>query len=172
MTSGGAGFFYGNPYGSKVDGSMPGSWWPTVGIDTPAIAQLAYVANFFAGILWQSMAPDQSHQVVTAGFGTYCGSTSSCLNQLSNDYATTTWNPNGTLAVIYNPQGNTLTVNLAKLAGPVTAYWYDPTKGSYALVSGSPFQNSGSYSFSAPGTNSGGSKDWVLLLAAPTPIGK
>jgi hypothetical protein len=167
MTSGGAGFFYGNPYGSKASGDMAGSWWPGAGIDTVAIAQLGYATNFFAGILWQSMVPDQSHQVVTEGYGTYCGSTSSCLNQLSNDYVTTTWNPNGTLAVIYNPQGNTLTVNLAKLAGPVTAYWYDPTKGTYATISGSPFTNSGSYSFVTHSTNSTGSKDWVLVLTAP-----
>jgi hypothetical protein len=169
MTSGGVGFFYGNPYGSKVDGSMPGSWWPGAGIDTTAIAQLGHVTNFFAGIPWHFMVPDQSHQVVTEGYGTYCGSTRSCLNQLSNDYVTTAWNPNGTLAVIYNPQGNRLTVNLAKFAGSVAAYWYDPSNGTYAEARGSPFTNNGAYSLSPPGTNSAGSRDWVLLLAAPAP---
>jgi hypothetical protein len=166
MTSGGAGFFYGNPYGSNIKGVIPGSWWPGPGIDTPAIRQLSYVTNFFAGILWQSMVPDQTHEVVTAGYGTYCGSTPACLNQLSNNYATTAWNPNGTLAVIYNPQGNALTVNMAKFAGPVTAHWYDPTNGTYTAISGSPLTNSGSQSFSIPGTNSVGLEDWVLLLTA------
>ncbi len=166
MTSGGAGFFYGNPYGSSGKGVIPGPGWPEAGLDTAAIGQLRYITNFFAGILWQSMVPDQIHQVVTAGHGTYCGSTSGCLNQLSNNYVTTAWNPNGTLAVIYNPQGSALTVNLAKFAGPVTAYWYDPTKETYTAVSGSPFTNSGSHDFSIPGTNSLGLKDWVLLLTA------
>ncbi|MGB7436577.1 MAG: DUF4038 domain-containing protein [Candidatus Acidiferrum sp.] len=166
MTSGGAGFFYGNPYGSNVNGVVPGSWWPSTGLDTAAIGQLGYVTKFFAGILWQSLVPDQTHQVVTAGYGTYCGSTSSCLNQLSNNYVTTAWNPNGSLAVIYNPQGNALTVDMNRFAGPVTAYWYDPTKGTYTVITGSPFTNSGSHFFSTPGTNSVGLNDWVLLLTA------
>jgi hypothetical protein len=171
MTSGGAGFFYGNPYGSNINGVIPGSWWPGAGLDTAAIGQLGYVTNFFAGILWQSMVPDQTHQVVIEGYGTYCGSTSSCLNQLSNDYVTTAWNPNGTLAVIYNPQGNALTVNMAEFAGPVTAHWYDPTKGTYTAIISSPFSNSGSHSFSTPGPNGVGLKDWVLLLTASRGVG-
>jgi Protein of unknown function (DUF4038)/Putative collagen-binding domain of a collagenase len=166
MTSGGAGFFYGNPYGSNPKGMVPGSWWPNGGLDTAAIGQLGYVTNFFAGIPWQSMVPDQSHQVVTAGYGTYCGNEPACLNQLSNDYVTTAWNPKGTLAVIYNPQGYTLTVDLSKLAGPIAGYWYDPTKGTYAAIDGSPFTNNGAHSFSTPGKNGAGLKDWVLLLMA------
>jgi Protein of unknown function (DUF4038)/Putative collagen-binding domain of a collagenase len=166
MTSGGAGFFYGNPYGSNPQGVVPGSWWPSGGLDTAAIAQLKYVTDFFGGILWQSMVPDQNHSVVTAGYGTYCGNEPACQNQLSNDYVTAAWNPKGTLAVIYNPQGNTLTIDLSKFAGPVAAYWYDPSKGSYTAPDGSPFTNNGSRSFSTPGKNGAGLKDWVLLLMA------
>jgi hypothetical protein len=48
----------------------------------------------------------------------------------------------------------------------VLARWFDPTTGVYQSISGSPFANSGSRQFTAPGNNSGGNQDWVLVLQA------
>jgi len=50
-------------------------------------------------------------------------------------------------------------VNMAKLSGPATARWYNPATGTYTVVSGSPFANTGSRTF-----NPGASGDWVLVL--------
>ena len=105
--------------------------------------------------------PDQNHQIVTAGYGTYNGNNG---NLLAANYATTAWIPDGSLAVTYDPAGNALTVNLAKFSQPVTAAWFDPSKGAVNIISGSPFSNSGQGEFSPPRKNHDGDHDWVLLL--------
>ncbi len=40
-------------------------------IDTPGAAQVTIWKDFFTGLPWQDLVPDQDHSVVTAGFGTY-----------------------------------------------------------------------------------------------------
>jgi hypothetical protein len=55
---------------------------------------------------------------------------------------------------------------MSKLAGPTTARWYDPSRGSYSAIAGSPFPNSGSQDFTPPGPNGDGDPDWVLVLEA------
>jgi hypothetical protein len=66
--------------------------------------------------------------------------------------------------MVYLPTIRTLTVDLSKLSGPVTAQWYDPSNGSYLTVPGSPFANSGPQDFTPIGTNAEGDGDWVLVL--------
>jgi hypothetical protein len=110
--------------------------------------------------------PDQNHTLVTAGYGTY----STSGNVSANDYATAARTPDGTLAMAYLPTLRTVTVNLAQMAGPVTAQWFDPTNGAYTTPSGSPFTNSGSRQFTPPGNNHDGDGDWVLVLTATTDV--
>jgi len=105
---------------------------------------------------------------VTAGYG---NNQASALNIEQNNYCTTSWITDGSLAVVYCP-GNTspagaftLTVNMAKFNGPVTAKWYDPTIGAYTTVSGSPFANTSTQKLSPASLNNhDGNPDWVLLL--------
>jgi Putative collagen-binding domain of a collagenase len=73
-------------------------------------------------------------------------------------------NSGGTLALIFDPQGNSITLDMSKFSGSTTARWYDPTNGTFHSISGSPFANSGSHQFTTPGANSAGDSDWVLLL--------
>jgi hypothetical protein len=182
VTAGGLGGFL---YGSCVTGSsVVPSGWPTY-IDSPGATQIAYWNSFWSALPWQNMQPDQTHQVVTAGYGTYQTGASSggCVspfpgscNLFADNYVTTLWNPNGTLAVIYLPGTTTgtttptfavntgITVNLAKFVGNTTAQWFDPSAGSYTAISGSPFTNSGTHVFTPPSLNSRGAPDWVLLL--------
>jgi hypothetical protein len=103
------------------------------------------IAQFWSTRAWYNTIPDQGHTVVT-------GTTP------------TTYNPDGSLAVSYLMNGGKATVNLARFNGRVTARWFDPANGTYRVISGSPFSNSGSRSFTAPGKNSGGGADWVLVL--------
>ena len=71
----------------------------------------------------------------------------------------------GSFGAIYTPTARTLTVNLARLAGPnVRARWFDVSNGTYTTVSGSPFANGQTRDFVTPGANAGGQADWVLLL--------
>lgn len=162
MTSGGTGVNYGaaNVY------EFNSSW--TTSISDPGAEEIKYLEQLFSSLPWWNLVPDQTHQILTAGYGTY---NASALNIEQNNYCTATWVPDGSLAAIYCP-GNTspagsfaLTVNLAKFNGPVTARWYDPSNGSYSAISGSPFANSGTQSFSPSSLNNGdGNPDWVLLL--------
>ncbi len=62
------------------------------------------------------------------------------------------------------PTRRTITVDMTRLRGPVTARWYDPTNGTFSTISGSPFANSGTRNFAPPGKNSAGDGDWVLVL--------
>ena len=52
------------------------------------------------------------------------------------------YNEEGTLAIAYMPTTRTVTVDLSTLAGPVSASWYDPSRGTYVAVEGSPFGSS------------------------------
>jgi hypothetical protein len=72
------------------------------------------------------------------------------------------------LSVAYFSQGSaqSLTVRMNQFAGPVTAKWVDPTSGSSSTISGSPFMNSGTHSFSPSGNNHAGDPDWALQFTA------
>lgn len=162
MTSGGTGVNYGNH-----DVWMFDSSW-TTSINSAAAGEIQYFTKFFNGIPWWNLVPDQSHVVVTAGYGTY---NASGLDQETNNYCPTSWVTDGSLSITYCP-GNTsptgaltLTVNMAKFNGPVTAKWYDPSNGTYSTIAGSPFSNSGTQNFSPSSLNNhDGNPDWVLLL--------
>ena len=158
ITAGGKGQFYGNHYTWTFTSGWQGQ------LVTEATTELNYWRQFCASNSWWTWAPDTSHSVVTAGYG----SPSDVGLVSTNDYVTTASNPNGTMVVAYLPNNDTITVNLAQMAGTVTAQWYDPTANSYSPVSGSPFANTSTHNFTPPGNNSQGSPDWVLLLTAAT----
>lgn len=156
MTSGACGQLYGNHY----------TWTFTTNwqdfLDSPGTIELSHLTSFFSSIPWWQLIPDQDHQIVTSGYGTYDANNEALQNA---NYVTTAWIPNGSLAVIYDPAGNTLTVNLSSFNSPVFAYWYDPSNGNTTLISGSPFPNTGSQTLSTPGNNGDGQTDWLLELS-------
>ena len=137
------------------------------------MTELGYFKNFFTGINFHTLVPDQNHTLLTGGYGTY-NDNNVHLSQV--DYATAAKSSDGSLAVIYTPVAHTLTVAMGNFSGPVTAKWFDPTNATFQTVAGSPFPNSGSHNFTTPGNNSAGDPDWVLLLQAasgsPTPTPK
>jgi hypothetical protein len=155
MTSGGCGQLYGNHY----TWTFASGWQNFLG--SPGTLELAYWSKLFSSVDWWKLVPDQNHQVVTAGFGTYNAGN---LNLPLANYATTSWITDGSVALSYDPAGLPLTVNLANFSGPVSAAWYDPSNGTFTTVAGSPFTNSGSRSLSTPGVNHDGDTDWVLAL--------
>jgi hypothetical protein len=148
----------GQLYGNRVSWQFLDGW--KTGIDTPGSLQMKYVTNLFAPRQWYNLVPDQGHSLVTKGNGTYADGGS--LG--ANDYLTAARTPDGTLAIAYMPTARTISVDLSKLSGPVNASWYDPARGVYLAISGSPLPNSGTHEFSPPGTNSDGDGDWVLVL--------
>ena len=168
MTSGATGQLYGGPcYG--MDNSTGLST-----CDTTGVTQLGYVTQLMDQIDWWKLVPDgnwdgSGRVYVTSGGGTTCP-----------DWQYTTFDTNNCITDATIPDGagidtliayypdpssfGTITVNMSKFTGPVTARWYDPTDGGFTTVSGSPFTNSGSHAFAPSTNNSAGDKDWVLLL--------
>ncbi len=144
--------------------STPPYTWQ-VGMDAQGSRDMVRVTALFAGRDWTHLVPDQNHSVVTAGFGTYITEEST----VGNNYATTASTPDGRLSLTYMPTRRTVTVNMSKFSGPVTARWYDPTNGNSATISGSPFSNSGSRQFVPTGNNASGAGDWVLVLEVTGP---
>src|SRR5690349_14087866 len=46
----------------------------------------------------------------------------------------------------------------------LTARWYDPSRGTFAHVEGSPLANTGKRKFTPSGNNGDGDGDWILVL--------
>jgi hypothetical protein len=162
ILSGSQGQLFGNDPIWSFDGPTlyppPYTW--QVAMDAQGSRDMSRVNPVFASRDWSNLVPDRTHVVVTAGYGTYTTDES----QVTNDYATTARTPDGRLAMTYMPSRRAITVDMTKFSGPVTAKWYDPTNGAYTTVTGSPFANTGTRTFTPTGNNSAGNGDWVLVL--------
>jgi hypothetical protein len=157
LTSGAAGYLYGNRY-------VWTSLWPSYGnLDSPGAAQIPYINTLFTAIDWWNLVPDQTHVVVTGGYGTY---TTGNSDFYKNTYCSTAWITDGTASLTYCPNHTTLTVAMKKFSGPITARWYDPSSGMFQPIVGSPFNNTGTHQFAMPGRNSDGHPDWLLVLTS------
>ena len=118
------------------------------------------MSALFKSVAWYNLVPDQGHTFVTAGYGTF-------ENQgveSSDNYVTASLTPDGTLGIAYLPQSTTVTLNLAKMSGPITARWYDPTTGAFSAIGS--FPNTGTHQFASPAAHGDGTDDWVLVLTA------
>ena len=82
-------------------------------LNTQCVAELAYMKALFEPRRWYDLVPDQTHVVVTAGYGTY-----SATGKVSeNDYATAARTPDGSLVIVYLPTVRSITVDMSKLKG-------------------------------------------------------
>jgi hypothetical protein len=147
--------------GGGCGGHVYGSGWLADGWDYDTYknnggrVQTIHFKNLFASHNWTTLVPDYSHTFITAGYGT--------LSMNTLDYVGAAIS-GGTLGMAYCPKAATITADMSKFSGRVTARWYDPTNGRFQSINGSPFSNTGSRQFATPGTNSAGSGDWVLVL--------
>ena len=157
--SGASGQLYGHVDIFRFPTGWQGTDWQT----SPGVTQFGYWAALFKDRAWYSLVPDQQHTVVTAGYGTF----QNCCVSANSDYLTAARTPDGKLVIAYLPTRRTITVDMTKVAGPVTARWYDPTTGTYSAITGSPFANTGSRQFTPSGNNNSGDGDWVLVLETP-----
>lgn len=107
-------------------------------------------------IAWWKLVPDLKHELVTAGFGEW----------KQADHATAARADDGSCAIVYLPTPRMITVDLAKLKGPVKVRWFDPTTGESTFVEGVPFSQGGQREFAPWRANSAGESDWVLFLEA------
>jgi hypothetical protein len=158
LTSGATGQIYGDQYTDRT------TWITLSQIDTTGVTQLGYASRLFNSIAWWKLVPDQNHQVVISGYGTY---RADALDISNSTYATTAWIPDGSVSITFAPVATTLTVATSQFKGPITARWMDPTDGAFHAIKGSPFPNRGTTNFTTPGANGEGTTDWVLVLTTP-----
>src|SRR5262249_45125302 len=142
LLSGAAGQLYGNGYTWPF---KPG--WKEK-LDTPGAKQMAHVQAFFGPRAWHQLVPDPKHMVGTAGYGTFdATATEGNHYVMTSDYVTAARTADGTLVMAYLPSRRTVRVDMARLSAPATARWYDPSRGTYTAVKGSPLANSGARTF-------------------------
>lgn len=148
----------GQLYGSAYSWRLQGDWQDN--LDTIGIRQLSYVKRLFGSRKWYDLVPDRAHQVLIRGFGHY--STDDAIPD--DTYATTASTTDGTLAMAYLPDIRTVTIDMSKLSGQVTARWFDPSNAAFTAIGS--FANTGTHAFTPPGNNGDGDGDWVLVLEA------
>jgi hypothetical protein len=152
-------------YGNEFTWTFKAGW--KTNLDTPGAIQMAYVKALFEARAWFGLIPDQTHKVVTAGYGTFDGTTTEGNHfNMTSDYVTAGRAPDGSLVLAYLPTFRPITVDMTQLRGPATAQWYDPSRGRYSAIEGSPFANSEKHTFVPPRHNADGDDDWVLVLEA------
>ena len=140
--------------------------WKSV-LDSTGSVQMAWVKALFEPRAWFNLVPDQKHELVVAGYGTFDGESHEGNHYvMTSDYVTAGRTPNGRLAIAYLPSLRPLKIELSRMSGPVTARWYDPSRGTFLAISGSPFPNTGQSYFIPPGNNADGDGDWLLVLEA------
>jgi Protein of unknown function (DUF4038)/Putative collagen-binding domain of a collagenase len=153
----------GQIYGHKLVVWFLSGWQSN--LNTPGVTQIHHWKDFFSARAWYDLLPDETHSVVTSGYGTL-GNASTKAS--ASDYLTAARTPDGSLVIAYTPTAHTFTVDMTKLSGPAAAQWFDPTNGTYKMVQGSPLANAGTQQFTSPGANSAGDSDWVLVLEVKT----
>ena len=115
---------------------------------------MTYATNLFARRRWFDLVPDDDHLVVVSGYGSY----SATGSVQDSDYVTAARTPDGRLVMAYVPEGQTIGVDMSKLAARVRARWYDPTNGTYRRVPGSPLTTPAPVGSRLPGTTARGTR--------------
>jgi Protein of unknown function (DUF4038)/Putative collagen-binding domain of a collagenase len=154
--------------------STTGGWAPH--LSAPAQNSGCALVALLQARKWWRLSPDTAHTFCTAGYGkafAYPGLVAGEVaplaygSVLADTYCTASVASDGCFGVVYIPKTSTVTINLGALRGQITAHWMDPVSGAFTVIPGSPFNNSGTYTFTSPGVNSDGIyTDWILLLDA------
>jgi hypothetical protein len=141
-------------------GLAPGhSPWQSA-LDSPGNLDMKHLGELLDSVAWYKLVPSGTVETktwITAGGGTYG----------KQDYVTSAAAADGKLLLAYLPPGASITgvaINMKSLAGPVRGRWFDPTSGIYIDIANGPLWNSGSRTFTIPGNNAAGARDWVLVL--------
>ncbi len=137
---------------------------------------IKFFSDLFKNRPWWNLKPDWTWTFLTA-------TTLSGGSDIENDnYTMAAYDiVNGKLGIVYCTSAQTVTLNLSKMAGPVTVRWYDPTTGNYTNISGSPFSNAALHQFTTPSIvhneintddSAETSGDWVLVVEVASAVSK
>ena len=158
LSGGLAGFLYGDAprwhFNGYTDGT--GTWEDSLLRD--GTADLERAATLFDSLQTDTLRPDTSGQLVTAGG-------SSGATEFAALYDTTH-------ALIYVQTTGSITIDRTEFAAAIRIRRWDPTSGAYTTISASS-PNTGTESISHPGNNGAGDADWIYVIdpAAPAATG-
>jgi hypothetical protein len=148
ILSGAGGHHYGNNPIWNMGGPSNNYWGWKDHLNDEGRADMVHVRNLFESRVWYNLVPDQSHQTLTAGYGSETG----------YDYAAAARTADGSTVIAYLPFRKQITVDMSQLSGSeVKAWWFNPRDGSAQWIATYP--TSGSRTFTP--TSDG---DWVLVL--------
>jgi hypothetical protein len=126
--------------------SGAGTWQSN--LDSTAATQLGYVGQLFESLAHYELVPDNSHAVLTSGYGS--GST----------YVAAAKTSDSETFVAYIPTQRQVTIDLSQMAGTTAkAEWWNPRTAVGTEIG--EFETAGTQNFTPPDSN-----DWVLLLRA------
>jgi hypothetical protein len=134
-------------------------------LSSPGAKYSVYAFDLFNSLPWWKLRPSGTEPglagttLVTKGRGMWGGS----------DYITAALTDDHEWLLAYVPvtqHGHRrFWVDMAALAGPVRARWFDPSTGTYIAISdGYGLANHGVRRFTTPGLRSDGTDDWLLVL--------
>jgi hypothetical protein len=113
---------------------------------------MQHFAALFNSRRWQTLVPDTSRTILTAGSRSFGGS----------DYAMAACAADGSSILAYLPSSRRVTVRVECLVGnTMTAWWYNPGTGVASQIGVYP--STGTQSFTPPSSG-----DWVLVLDSTT----
>jgi len=109
---------------------------------------------------WWGLVPDQGHDIVTAGFGTF-----NARGSIASDtYVTAAATPSGDLMAAYLPTARTITIDMSQLPRVNRARWYDPTNGTFQDANEESAIDHSLRHFTPPPRNASSHDDWILVL--------
>ncbi len=144
MLLGGCGFTFGNShlFNFGGDGTHFQNYLNTTGSNGQT-----YAKDLFTSRHWWNLVPDNSHTVLTAGYGTFGTST----------YAIAASATDSSSIIAYLPTQRSITINPAVLKGDsIHVWWYNPSNTS-VTDAGMYSKVSRSYNQPSPG-------DWVIVI--------
>ena len=140
--------------------------WQTA-LNSTGSLDMMRLGKLLDSVPWYNLVPSGiagMKTLVAAGGGTYG----------KQDYVTAAATKDGTLLLAYLPptaSSPSIAINMRALAAPAQARWFDPTLGAYTDVPGGLLRNSGRRTFTIPGNNWAGARDWVLVIETPKTTG-
>ncbi len=149
LTSGAAGDIFGSD-----DWEFRPGWQER--LESPGALELGRVRDYVASLPWWTLRPDDA---LVRGDR---GSAAPGQDVLDADTTTAAVSADGSLALVYLPEGGAVSLDLARLAPGVQAVWVDPSTGTEVPTAAAA-------ELTAPGRNAAGGPDWLLSFRAPAP---
>jgi len=148
----------GQLYGSAFTWRFPSGWKEH--LDSPGIRELMHMSRLFGGLNWWGLVPDQGHDIVTAGFGTF-----NARGSIASDpYVTAAATSSGDLMVAYLPTAQPITIDMSQLPRVNRARWYDPTNGTFQDANEELAIDHSQRRFTPPPRHASSHDDWILVL--------